>query len=38
MLVSLAADLGVAQIVNPLVTAKASIPRSILDLPDQTSP
>ena len=38
MLVSLAADVGVAQIVNPLVTAKASIPRSILDLPDPTSP
>lgn len=32
MLISVAADLGVGQIVNPLATAKVSIPRSILDL------
>ena len=32
MLISVAADLGVAQIVNPLVTAKVAIPRVILDL------
>ena len=32
MLISVAADLGVAQIVNPLVTAKVAIPRAILDL------
>jgi amidase len=35
MLISLVADLGVAQVVNPLATAKAAIPRSILDLPDE---
>jgi amidase len=34
MLISLAADVGVAQLVNPLVTAKVSIPRTIIDLPD----
>jgi amidase len=34
MLVSLVADLGVAQVVNPLATAKVAIPRSIVDVPD----
>ena len=32
MLISVAADVGVAQIVNPLITAKVSVPLDILDL------